>query len=649
MSAIELLSQYRNWVCWKLEERNGKPTKVPKNPNTGSNAASNNPKTWASYKDATLACGAVPFDGIGFMLNPDVVKLVGVDLDHCLDNGTPKPWAQDIITTLNSYTEITPSGNGLRVFLFGDLPPKGRKNGRIELYTSGRFLTVTGNHLAGTPDEIKHREAEILSVHRQVFGERQEPKPAQPSTPTNLDDRALLDLAKSAANGAKFSDLWAGNATAYPSASEADLALCEMLAFWTGGDPGQIDRLFKSSGLMRDKWGEVHNSAGQTYGQLTIAKALDLQTEYYTPPAVTPPPPEPPPFEATGPDPDENLSALFPHFTLSEGLALPEADYLIYGAIQRGDIGMTYGDAAAGKTYLSIDQAVSLAAGWPWMGRWEVKRAFKVVYFIAEGKRAFFRRILAAVNGMAERGADVKEVYRLVNENLAIVTEVPQLFEAEAARHVIHYVDLWQQMGRPAVDMVYIDTLHRASVGSEENSSKDAGIVVEAVSWLQKQLDCAVNFVHHSNKGGGYRGSTAYRGNVDYVFKVEGAHREPRTLTIDKLRDGEPDGPIEGIPYMARFKVDESSRGTYAKWLSETEAQEYVPKRNLSKREMAKSEIKEVLAVEPNLSKNQLAKRVTCASDNTATAALEEMISKGEVLTTDGVRNSIQCYLPNFG
>lgn len=299
MSAIELLSQYPNWVCWKLEERNGKLTKVPKNPNTGGNAQSNNPATWGTYEEATHCRELANFDGIGFMLDPGTVKLVGFDLDDCLDNGTPKPWAQDIITTLDSYTEITPSDNGLRVFLFGDLPPTGRHKDKIECYTSGRFLTVTGNHLDGTPTEIKHREKEILTVHRQVFGEPEEPKPAQPSTPTNLNDQALLKLATSASNGAKFADLWTGKITGYPSASEADLGLALMLAFWAGGDSDQMDRLFRTSGLMRDKWDVKHKAGGETYGQMTIAKALELQTEFYTPPVersngTVPSPPEPP-------------------------------------------------------------------------------------------------------------------------------------------------------------------------------------------------------------------------------------------------------------------------------------------------------------------------------------------------------------------
>ncbi|RMG89285.1 MAG: hypothetical protein D6706_21620, partial [Chloroflexi bacterium] len=85
---------------------------------------------------------------------------------------------------------------------------------------------------------------------------------------------------------------------------------------------------------------------------------------------------------------------LFPHYSLSTGLQLPDTEWLVYGAIAERDAGMIFGDAASGKTYLAIDLAVSLAAGLDWMNRWPVERPRRVLYFIAEGRRKFFRRVL---------------------------------------------------------------------------------------------------------------------------------------------------------------------------------------------------------------------------------------------------------------
>ena len=94
--------------------------------------------------------------------------------------------------------------------------------------------------------------------------------------PLRLDDDELLGKAMTAANGAKLRRLWGGVISAYSSASEADMALCSLLAWWANGDAKQIDRLFRQSGLMRPKWDENHHADGSTYGQVAIEKAIAM-------------------------------------------------------------------------------------------------------------------------------------------------------------------------------------------------------------------------------------------------------------------------------------------------------------------------------------------------------------------------------------
>jgi primase-polymerase (primpol)-like protein len=98
-----------------------------------------------------------------------------------------------------------------------------------------------------------------------------------------LEDGDLLQKAKTAANGEKFEQLWRGSTSGYESHSEADMALCSLLAFWTGGDERQVDRLFRDSGLMREKWDEVHFADGSTYGEKTIERAIAGTSEFYEP------------------------------------------------------------------------------------------------------------------------------------------------------------------------------------------------------------------------------------------------------------------------------------------------------------------------------------------------------------------------------
>lgn len=276
-----------HWVCWRLESRNGKLTKVPINPHTGGAAATNRATTWASFAHACQQAETDGVAGVGYVFSPDD-GLTGVDLDKCRDPGTGdiEQWAQDIVAELNSYTEISPSKRGLHILLAGKLPDGERRKGHIEMYDRGRYFTVTGDHLPGTPIDIQPREAELWNLHCRIFGAFELPAnsasvPPQPLSV--LSDHELIRRASSAKNGAKFSRLWAGDwqSEGYASQSDADSALCTLLAFWTNKDGGRIAQLFRASGLYRPKWEEKHFANGHTYGEETIARSLTVVSETY--------------------------------------------------------------------------------------------------------------------------------------------------------------------------------------------------------------------------------------------------------------------------------------------------------------------------------------------------------------------------------
>lgn len=272
------------WVVYRAIARpDGRTDKVPHNPLTGGQAMANNPSTWGTYQDALQRCVVDAFDGIGYVFTDDD-GLAGLDLDHCVgEDGAIEAWALQIVQRLNSYTELSHSGGGLHVLVRGILPVgQGNRNGRLEMYDRGRFFTVTGRHLEGTPATIEDRRQELRTLHAEVFGDRQERQTAaRPPAPVDLADQELLARATGAQNGAKFQALWDGDSSGYPSPSEADLALCDLLAFWTGRDPERIDRLFRQSGLYRDKWERADYRDG------TIAKAIAGADDVYKPPDVT--------------------------------------------------------------------------------------------------------------------------------------------------------------------------------------------------------------------------------------------------------------------------------------------------------------------------------------------------------------------------
>src|SRR5215212_10794495 len=160
------------WVCWRLEERDGKPSKLPYSPLTGKRASSTNPDTWAGYSEAVAAYKQGGYDGLGFVFTK-VDDFVGVDLDHCLDfdTGEIEAWAQEIIDELDSYTEISPSGTGVHILLRATLPDGRNRKGPVEIYSHSRYFTVTGKHFEGTPRTIENRQEQILALRRRVLGE----------------------------------------------------------------------------------------------------------------------------------------------------------------------------------------------------------------------------------------------------------------------------------------------------------------------------------------------------------------------------------------------------------------------------------------------------------------------------------------------
>jgi hypothetical protein len=329
----DLLKGIPHWVGWayipEIDPDSGELSwnKPPIDIRTGGPASSTNPTTWSTFALAELAYRSGGLDGLGLVLHAeleDPTALIAIDLDHCRnpETGAIEPWAQHIIRTINSYSEVSPSGCGVRILLFGRLPPHGRKKGNYENYETGRYVTITGQHLAGTPRDVNPRQRELEEVHRRYWP----PEPASNrnghagggGTPNNLDDVELIRRASEARNGRRFQQLWAGDTTGFTSPSEADLALCNYLAFWCGGpDEGRIDELFRQSGLFRSKWNR------EDYRRRTIAKALTGRTEYYErngrPPGRASAEPEP--WQLPIPLSEEPAVAAFPVEIFPERLA----------------------------------------------------------------------------------------------------------------------------------------------------------------------------------------------------------------------------------------------------------------------------------------------------------------------------------------
>lgn len=314
------IKNIKRWVCYKTEIRDGKETKVPMNALTGGYAKSNDPLTWTSYKLALSGCVKYNFIGLGFMLGKDTktgVTYFGIDLDNHIDNVTgEKPYpnqedfeefASEFINTLNSYTEYSHSGEGIHIICKGTLPEGARKRKAVEMYDWGRFFTMTGNVINNVPiedrtEEVKPLWEKYLNVENEYQNSANYEKTPQIQaivnenggvsfietetievSPTNISDNELVEKIRNSQQGHDFMRLFNGDMTDYGNDhSRADMALCKILAFWTGCDANQIDRIFRQSGLMREKWNR--RQSGTTYGAITIESAIKTQRDVYVPP-----------------------------------------------------------------------------------------------------------------------------------------------------------------------------------------------------------------------------------------------------------------------------------------------------------------------------------------------------------------------------
>lgn len=286
----EELKQLNNWVCWgKTGIQDGKK-KMPWNPETGTAAKAGVPDTWTSFEKAAAAVDRGQYAGVGFEFSPET-GITGIDFDHCIDpvTGDVDPWVLSWVQRFDSYTEISQSGTGVHILVYGSLPEhKGIHSKKVELYDSGRYFALTGN--TEDPRSIRYAGDAVRDILSEIAGEgmqavkvadraretSSQPAPLPGASPA-LSDSEIIERAARAKNGALFSQLYNGDTSPYNGDhSRADQALCNILAFYTR-DPAQIDAVFRSSGLMRDKWDELHGK--ETYGRITINKALKRVTD----------------------------------------------------------------------------------------------------------------------------------------------------------------------------------------------------------------------------------------------------------------------------------------------------------------------------------------------------------------------------------
>ena len=261
----EELKQLPQWVCHR--------NKVPFNPVTGASAKAGQLATWASFEDCVNALDGGGYDGIGFEFNNN--GIVGIDLDHVIaENGSLSDEAVGIVAMLDSYTEYSPSGKGLHIFVKGDIPVDGRKKGFIEMYKAKRYFTITGN-VYGDKKPINECTEQVKQLFGKYFSDSKSGKSVGTNNPciSSAKDYLSIGLAKDAV----FKALWDGEyqSEKCTSESEADLALMGKLLYWCSGNIDAAIEAFIKSPYVAGKDDKHTTKLGRSdYLQRTAVKAM---------------------------------------------------------------------------------------------------------------------------------------------------------------------------------------------------------------------------------------------------------------------------------------------------------------------------------------------------------------------------------------
>ena len=509
------LKQLKNWVLWRLEHKDGKPTKVPYSLN-GQHASSTNEETWATYEQVTNTTG---YSGIGFVL-PLNSTILGIDMDHCVENGEIKIANQELEKNFsnfyekaNTYAELSPSKTGIRLFFKLTEPLVLKANNKkfglnkewgFECYTSKRFLTITENIFKERKEIriITPTEAEnLLSIVGYPWK----------TTPTmqmfNPIDNVLNKMFASK-NGEAIKRLWNGDLSNHNGDdSAADMALCSHLAFWTKNNQEQMRALWLSSPLgHREK-----TQNRKDYQDRTIGHAVSLM-------------------------PSKEISTANGHPVLLKNLLteeLGEVQWLAKPLIAANGITILSGAPGQYKTFLSLHLALCFAEGsLKAFGNFDTGSTQPVMIVDEENNR---RRLQTRLKSMGAKPE--LPIYFHILENIKLNESTARMLLAE--------------MKELGVKIAFFDSLRRFFDFDENNSQQ----ISAAYSVLKILLTGGISlvFTHHQKKQGPFklkssdivgmgeaiRGSTDILAMCDTHLSVLPIERNEIAIVQTKQRDAE--------------------------------------------------------------------------------------------------------------
>lgn len=533
------LIQRKQWVLYKLRwnQKRGKYDKVPFQP-SGSHASSTNSKTWTTFDHAKASFELLgEFYGLGIVLTK-CDPFCGLDLDDCVDpeNREITPWARTLLDKISkAYIEYSPSGRGLRAFFRGTLPPGRRRlkveSGTLEIYDDGRFLTVTGNVYQDPPETLTSEQSfidelfdgDLFSSNNQLANDLILSTPLQGEEFLKSQIDETIEKAKRANNGEKFERLFTGDWTGYPSQSEADMAFCQMLAFWTDCNEIAMDQIFRESALYREKWERPDYMARTIRGAIEFQKSKP-QEQFEK-------------IEAHEDEPDGD--GPLPLLQIASVLERP-IEYLIDGLWLLDSVGFCSAQPKSCKTWLSLELGISVASGTKAFGHYQAKKG-KVIAFNAEDDpaRATKQRIKGFCNAKG---------IKLESLDFHLIDLPSLLIDDPSIQKRIEQTIIEERPALMILDPFF--NLH----GKDEDRSKELSPLLQFLRILSRKHQTSLMLICHDKKpsrgspirrASQARGSNSLEGWADNMIFLDDVKYQPDLTKIQIThRSGPPVAPF---------------------------------------------------------------------------------------------------------
>lgn len=262
------MEKLNNWCYWTVD-------KIPKNcKNPQYGAKSNDPTTWCDIEYARDNFKKSGCAGIGFFL-PLEGTITMIDLDHCVDNGIPNQFAQEIINMFpNTYIELSQSGTGIHILCYGKVKQSLHID-KIEIYSAYRYCATTGKAIQAK--ELADYQTAINTLYEKYKKPIQVDQRSIARDTLGMTTLQIVEVIRQSKNADKF-DYYYKQAEAN---SENTLGLASILAFYCQNDRNKMKEIIKSSAMNREKLDRP--TKGRTWLDYVIDTAISSTTEVYNP------------------------------------------------------------------------------------------------------------------------------------------------------------------------------------------------------------------------------------------------------------------------------------------------------------------------------------------------------------------------------